>query len=384
MLENETNWRESLPEVSFVEDRTVQQLMEEMVADYQAEYSRQTGESCVLAPADPERVKLYATAQQLFQLQQYIDRAGKLNLLKYAYGPYLDNIAALKKVVRKPASYASTVLRFTVSALREEATAIPGGTRVTAADGRYFAVREYAEIPPREWSVDVAADCVEVGAAGNGYGPGTLIDIVDPLPYIAKVENTETSSGGADTESDDSLSYRAYLAPASYSVAGPADAYRYHVMTCRSDIGDVVVSSPQPGHASILVLMADGNAPSESVLQEISDYLSGDTLRPLTDLVTVAAPVDLEYQINITYYIARSAASRAAAIQADVSAAIAAFTAWQRHIGLDINPSELIRRVMVAGAKRVELNSPSFTITAGDQVPQCIGITCRYGGLEDD
>ncbi len=378
------DFRESLPEVSFTDNKTAKTMMEEMIADYQEEYRRLTGEKTELSPAHPDRLKLYAAAQQLFQLLCYIDRAGKLNLLKYTYGDYLDNVAVLKRVKRNPAAYASTVLRFSMNAPREEATGIPGGTRAAAQDNMYFATSQYAEIEPGELWVDVPAVCLAAGAAGNGYPAGTVNMIVDPLPYIAEVSNIRESSGGADREGDDNLAERAYLAPAAYSVAGPSDAYRYHTLAARNDIGDVAVSSPEPTHARIVILMADGSLPSEIVLKQVEESLSGDTLRPLTDLVTVEAPEEIEYSLSFTYYVAKSCASQAVSIQAAVNQAVQGYQMWQRTIGRDINPSEVIRRVMEAGAKRIALLEPGFAPVGGDQVPKLTVCSVIYGGLEDD
>ena len=47
------------------------------------------------------------------------------------------------------------------------------------------------------------------------------------------------SSGGEDEESDDSFAGKIFLAPSSYSVAGPDDAYVYWVKTFSTEILDV-------------------------------------------------------------------------------------------------------------------------------------------------
>ena len=50
----------------------------------------------------------------------------------------------------------------------------------------------------------------------------------------------------------------------------------------------------------------------------------------------------------------------------------------------DINPDELIKRVVAAGAKRCVILMPSFTIVAEDKLPVLGTKTITYGGLEDD
>ena len=60
-----------------------------------------------------------------------------------------------------------------------------------------------------------------VGASGNDVPIGVVDTLVDAIPYVAAVENVDTSSGGADAESDDSLTRRIWLSPTTYSCAGP-------------------------------------------------------------------------------------------------------------------------------------------------------------------
>ena len=79
---------DQLPEVSFIDSLTVDDLRQEMVADYERYMTQATGSMVSLARASPHRMELYAAAAQLYQAMQYIDRAGKQNLLKYSYGEF--------------------------------------------------------------------------------------------------------------------------------------------------------------------------------------------------------------------------------------------------------------------------------------------------------
>ena len=89
--------------------------------------------------------------------------------------------------------------------------------------------------------------------------------------------------------------------------------------------------------------------------------------------------------LELTYYIARSNQASATAIQARVDAAIQDFISWQTtEIGRDINPTELIRRVREAGAKRVLLTSPVFATVQETEVARLGSKKVTYGGLEDD
>ena len=131
---------------------------------------------------------------------QYIDKAGKMGLLKYSSGEFLDNLAALKKVERNPAKQAETVLRFTLSAAQQQVIGIPKGTRVKGRD-LFFATEEYGEIPAEEMSVDVYkrqrlslktgftvfSSCRRRGSGGNQGSPKSLYLCVEIHPYLSLI-----------------------------------------------------------------------------------------------------------------------------------------------------------------------------------------------------
>ena len=114
-------------------------------------------------------------------------------------------------------------------------------------------------------------------------------------------------------------------------------------------------------------------------------WLNDKTIRPLTDHLTVQAP-DIEYfEVELTYYINSSDYSKVTSIQNAVEQAVDEYIAWQTSaIGRDLNPDELIKRVVAAGAKRVEVVSPVYTPITGQQVSSMTEKSVTYGGLEDD
>lgn len=374
------------PDISFIDNKTIEDVRDEMVADYEEYMTKATGQTVTLPRSSPHRGVLYAAALQIYQAFQYIDRAGKQSLLKYSYSDFLDNLGLLKGVTRSPATAAVTTLRFTVSAVRQVATAIPKGTRVSAGGSVYFATDEYAEIPAGGSTVDVPATCTDTGTEGNDLAAGDLTTMVDPLPYMASVTNTTATEGGADVESDDDLAERIYLAPGAYSTAGPEDGYLFHAKQFNPSIGDVVATSNQAaGTVDIVFIMSDGKTPGTEMINGLKEYLNGKTRRPMTDLVNVSAPAEVTYTVDLTYYINRSDSARAVAIQEAVQTAVADYLTWQRTIGRDINPSKLVALVMAAGAKRVTVTAPTYTTVDAIKVSALSGSpTISYGGLEDD
>lgn len=336
--------------------------------------------------ADPVRLVAYANCLLLYQIAQYADRAGKMALLKYSYGDYLENIGALKGISRTQGASAKTTLRFTLSTKRPGVTVIPAGTRVTASDGVYFKTIDVLEIPAGNMSGEINAECREVGSKGNGYKCGSLKVLVDPVAYVDKVENITASEGGADLESDENLAERIYLAPSSWSTAGPDDAYEFWVRTFDPAISDVSVYSDIPGEVDICFILNGGQPPSQSILEELEKYLMEEEIRPLTDKVIVSAP-DIEvYDIDFTYYINRSDRARASAINDQVQAAVQDYVGWQKNkIGRDINPDQLRKMVISAGAKRLDIRNPDFRKISRRSIALLnADISVIYGGVEDD
>lgn len=383
------DWKTALastPDISFIDGRTIEDVRSEMVADYEAFMTQAGGKPYTLGRAAPHRMELYAAAAQIYQAMQCIDRGGKVNLLKYSYGGFLDNLALIKGPTRNPAAAASTTVRFTLSAQRAFVVSIPAGTRVSMDGSVYFATDVYAEIPAGSLTADVTATCTTAGAAGNGYQPGELATLVDPVPYVASVQNVTPTAGGTDAESDDDYKERVYLAPGAYSTAGPEDAYRYHAMSYSAAVGDVETESSQAaGTVDLVFVLADGSDPGPEMIQGMLDHLSARLRRPMTDLVHVSAPQKVAYTIDVTYWINRSQAAQAVAIQQAVTQAVEEYKTWQRTIGRDINPSKLHELMMKAGAKRLEITAPVYTAVSKIKIAALEGdAVVRYGGLEDD
>jgi phage-related baseplate assembly protein len=306
-----------------------------------------------------------------------------MNLLSYARGEYLDVLGDLVGVFRLDPQPSLATIEFTLSTARDSVYTVPKGTEVT--DGELiWATTEPLDIPAGDLSGTVSAECETAGETGNGRVAGQINVMVEPLEYIDSAENITESTGGADTETDDNLRERIRLAPSSFSVAGPAAAYRYWARTANQSIVDVSVLSPTPGVVEVRPLMAGGEIPDSDVLNSVADVLKDDSVRPLTDDVDVLAPAAASYDVTVDYWISEANATQITAIQDAVDKAVADYVDWQKaKIGRDINPDELTRQIRAAGAKRITITSPSFTVLDNTEVAQEGTITVSYQGTED-
>lgn len=385
-MANEIQKLYNLPEISFIEGITYEGILNEMVADFETKYTEETGRKIKLRPGDKEHIHLRVLAGQYYQMYQQLDYAAKMNLLKYSKGDFLKHLGAFKKTFIQEPRAAVVKVRFTLSEVRKDVIYIPEGTRVTAGDGVYFATDDYAEVAAGESYADVTCTCETAGDIGNEYQPGTIEIIVDPVPYVKSVVNITKSEGGSGEEPEESFRERIFLAPSSYSVAGPADAYEYWVKQYNSAaIEDVKIYEPTEAVVDIRILLQGGALPSKTFCSGCLQYLKDNPIIPLTDNDYVLPPDVVGYDLKATYYISRSDINNVKSIQDSIEAAKDTYLNWQRtKIGRDLNPDALIEFVRAAGGKRCVIESPVFTVIPETSVAQEKTVEFVYGGIEDD
>ena len=331
------------------------------------------------------RILINTYTLKLYQLFQYVDRCGKQDLLKYSKGEFLKNIAALRSVYQLPSKAAHTTLLFTLSAQLDYIADIPQGTLVTGGDGVFFKVAENGQIPVGKLEVFLPAVCTLEGIIGNNYPVGRLNTIVQPLPFTPIVKNITPTEGGVDSESDQSLAERTFLAPSGYSVAGPDDAYKFWVRSYSQAVTDVEVHTPTPGVVDIRVLLNDGELPGTEFINGLHEYLKEQKVRPFTDNVLIAPPNLINYDINLVYYISTRDRNISAAIKQRIESSVEYYCSWQcRKIGRDINPDVLVQLFREAGAKRLSVTTPIFTPLTPSQLAYADTVNVIFGGLEDD
>ena len=223
------------------------------------------------------------------------------------------------------------------------------------------------------------------------YYENIINTIIDLFDYYSRCENTTASDSGSDEATDDEFYELMRASMDAYSTAGPQGGYVYIAKRVSTEIADVVANSPVAGTVDLYVLMDDGTIAQTEVKNAVLAACSADTVRPLTDLVSVKDPETVEYDISFTYYIPSDASVSSAEIEAAVDAAVKQYVAWQcGKLGRDINPSYLIGLLMQTGIKRVDLTSPTFTVLkdgSNKDTPQVatVGdITATNGGYEDE
>jgi phage-related baseplate assembly protein len=372
--------------------------------------------------ADPERLIQLTEATILAQVSQNIDYAGKGSLLFFADENTVEHIGYLygERGKRLDASHALTTIRYTLSVKRSIKTVIPSGSRVTADNKIFFATMATLEIPAGELTGEIEAKCLTTGIDGDGFGIGTIKNMVDLMPFVSAIENITPSTGGEGVEGLDAYKERLRILPESFSVAGPDGAYEFWARTANPEIVDSRVwmseldmqsfaeflepwgitdangfynaifnyfrtSGTGPGNVDVTVLMKDGELPSNEVLQQVNKTLSARTRRPLTDFVHVKKPAPIEFNVHLRFWIDTERATEASSIIEAVNNAVDRYIAWQKSaLGLDILPDMLRKLVLDCGVKRLEIIEPEFMVLQPYEVAQFgSDKTVTYDGLED-
>jgi phage-related baseplate assembly protein len=355
-----------VPDIDFaVKDPTV--IASEVIVDYEAAFLALTGIAKSLAPGDPVRLHLLVVCHWLSHQRTLIDFTGKQNLLKYARDDYLDNLAALygARAMRLPASAALTTLRFSLAGPLAFTVTIPKGTMCQAPTAVVFKTLKDGIISAGDLTVEVNAQALSDGEVGNGFAPGQINSIINwNQSYGMNVENTVITAGGSEKENDEQYRYRVWLAIESFSTCGPRDAYEFWTLTAHPDIMQAVIhSAPEiAGEVWIYPLLKGGQIPTQPILDLVLAVCRADTRRPVTDYVSVFAPVVFTYRLNMDYWIEKDNEVLLETIKSNVEAAAADWILWQRsYVSRDLNCDELRKRCLQAGAKRILVHTPTPT-----------------------
>lgn len=209
-------------------------------------------------------------------------------------------------------------------------------------------------------------------------------------------------------ESNDHLRLRYFLAPFSFSSAGPALAYKYHAMTL-GERPEVSITSPESntvvvtytfdqgswvgqvkdavgmrsarGEIRLAILARDGDGtPSDALMAAVVEYFQRDDVSPVTDEVTVVKASILPYRARAIVYIERGPDAEVADAAAKV--ALQRYADDHHRLGAAIEPSMLYHTLHQAGAQKIDLLEPLEVLAAKpDEAPWCQEIAIEVRAL---
>lgn len=333
-----------------------------------------------LQPAQVEQLMLQFIVYREVLLTNRFNAGMAQMLYQFSQAPTLDYIAGLVAVERLPAAYAGCTVRFNLIE-GHGAVLIPEGTRVAAADGAViFRTVDDLAIPKTTQTIEVGAIADAAGKSGNGYAPGTVNKILDPMAFVSTVANIDTTGGGSDVETDEQLRERIKLAPSQYSSAGSRSSYKFYAKSANALITDISITSPTPGTVMIVPLTEADDTP-EQIISDVYVACSPEDVRPLTDTVIVAAPTRTEYAIQVDVELYEDIDASSA--KTTIFEALGAYAAEKRtKLGQDIIRSHIAQICRTGAVYDVSVVLPAENITIPDAAfASCTGITVNITGF---
>lgn len=388
-----------MSEINFVEV-DAGQIQQETIQEFQTALNE------IFKPSDERLLFLQQETPIIVALKNNINDSARQNLLRYARDEVLDALGEFygDRGERLSAQTATVTLRITLSATQPADYVISKDDIMVTPDGTLDFISDVdATVLAGQLTVDIQGKAAAVGAIYNGFTVGQIKGMVKSIPYVASITNTDTSSGGADIEDDDSYRARLQLLPEAFSVAGPEGAYIFWAKSVDSTIVDVKVDSPSPGVVRVVPLLKDGGIPDEDLLNKVLAAISPKDRRPLTDNPQVAAPTEVDYDITFTYYLKQDLqtdetkyrqAIEGENLDSGSGSAVATYIAWQQGaLGQTINPDMLrfflqsscqyqVNGTTQTAIKRITLTEPAYETIDSIEVAKVDTITVTYGGLE--
>lgn len=357
-----------------------------------------------LYPGDERRIFLQQLTPLIVGIKHEINDSAKQNLLRYSRGEKLDGIGEdLFFTERLEAQKASCKCKCKLSKIQDTDIVIPANTRVSPDGNIYFKTREKITICSGQLEAIGILDAEKVGPEFNGFIPGQINLMVDLIPFVESIVNIEMSAGGSNIESDERYRERCRLSQKALSTAGPDDAYIAFAKGAHPSIVDAKPTSPSPGVVKIVILLDGAVTPTEEIINKVLEDCSRRDRRPLTDNVEVEGCEEVQYDINLTYYLDRNHSYKEAiyrkAIEGEsldlTTGAIREYINWQQsNLGKSINPDELRYRIQDAATystttndkftavRKIELTSPTHIDIKDIQVAKARNINVVYGGLD--
>ncbi|MFP3343321.1 baseplate J/gp47 family protein [Halomonas sp. SIMBA_159] len=214
---------------------------------------------------------------------------------------------------------------------------------------------------------------------------------LDNLGALFNVKRLQTYAGDPaaippvppEYETNPDFRRRILLSLEGLSTAGPEGAYIFHALSASGSVLDASATSPTPGDVVVTVLgrEGDGTAPPE-LLDAVEQAVSAETVRPLTDHVTVQGAEVVPYTIAATLYFQPGPDSQV--VLAEAQAEAQRYADRQHRLGMDITLSGVYAALHRAGVQRVELASPTETLTVNrQQATYCTAIALTDGGVHE-
>lgn len=261
--------------------KTTQEIFQEMLNRFAQQTGMELSQGCDLA------VRLYAAAEQIYSLYLQSQWVERQCFPQTAQGEYLSLHAQLRGVERKPAVQAQGTLRFYVEQAQDTPRVISAGTVCLTQGLVRFETTQQATLEPDSLYVDVPAQAMEAGSAGN-VAAGTICVMSAAPVGISGCTNPQAFSGGTDQEEDEPLRERV-LSTYRRLPNGANAAFYEQIALSVEEVAAASVIPRSRGRGTVDVVIAtQAGEPGEELLEQVQQLV--DERREIAVDAQVRAP----------------------------------------------------------------------------------------------
>lgn len=301
----------------------------------------------VLYPGDEKEMTLRAVQSVMVQAFAGVDNALRMATLRYAQGDYLDMYGEKRNCTRIQAAAAKATAEITFKASGISKT-IAAGTALTADGEHMYTLDEDVAQSGYAQVIRAGITALDAGSVGNGLTEGTQMQFMIPQEAVESVYCTGDAKGGQEKEDDETYRERIRKFGLAEITTGPQIQYESVAMDVTSEILDARASNLGAGRVGVALLLKSSTG-AGAILESVKAALNAQSVRPLTDEVSVYEAVSIPYTLNVQYR-----AESSTNLAASLAAVIREYQAWQDEtIGRAFNPDRLMAELYQAGAIRV-------------------------------
>lgn len=336
---------------------TVDEIYEQMTEAFQ----RETG--ITLRGDGDMAVRLYAVASQIYGLYVQADWVNRQCFPQTAGEDYLDLHAQLRGLTRRAATAAQGVLRFECDEPASTDLVISQGTVCMTAGGVRFATTQEGVLSAGTESVEIPAQAVEPGAAGNAAAGAVRAMAVAPVG-VSRCTNPEGFSGGTDAEGDEELRQRVLDTYKRMPNGANAAFYQQGAMSFSQVAAATVIPRPRGIGTVDIVVATPAGVPDEELLAQLQAYF--EERREIAVDLQVRAPE--VRNVTVTIRVAAEENRDGTSVRQAVEQAVRSWFDGRR-LGQNILRAELGKLIFdVEGVKNYVIDAPAADVAVESDI----------------
>ena len=302
----------------------------------------------VLYAGDEKEILLRAVLAIAVAIMSKVDVALRMDTLTYASREYLDLYGEKRNCPRIKAAPARATVQISFNN-SNFAQIIRAGTELTADGVVLYHLTEDVEQTGFTQTVRAEIECSEAGAIGNGLAEGTQMQFITSNSAVASIYTTTDATGGEDEEEEEDYRERIRNFGLASVTTGPSAIYEGKALEVSSEILDAKALNDGDGSVGVYLVL-DEDASVYALLNAVTEALSAQDVRPLTDEVAVHVASAVDYTLHVKVWYPSGMNLATAITQAKDE-----YQAWQDHkVGRAFNPDKLTASLYQLGATRVQ------------------------------